>query len=80
MVVQDVREGGAAEQAGLGGMDGSGSIGDVIVAVEGNPVTSLADLALELERVGIGNWATVGLLRNSDRRDVEVLVQDINTE
>ncbi len=80
VVVQDVREGGAAEQAGLGGMDGSGSIGDVIVAVEGNPVTSLADLALELERVGIGNRATVGLLRNNDRRDVEVLVQDINTE
>jgi 2-alkenal reductase len=80
VVVQAVIPGSAAEKAGLMGIDETGRLGDVIVAVDGRPVTSLADLALELERAGIGNRVRVTLDRNGDRRDVDIIVQDINTE
>ena len=71
VVVQAVRDGSGAARAGLTGIDASGRIGDVIVAVEDRPVASLADLALELERVGIGNPARLTVLRDGDRRDVD---------
>ncbi len=80
VVVQAVRGGSGAEQAGVSGIDARGKIGDVIVAVDDQPVSTLADLALELERVGIGNRARVTLLRDGSRRDVDIVVQDIATE
>ena len=79
-MVQAVRAGSGAEQAGVSGIDARGRIGDVIVAVDDQPVSTLADLALELERVGIGNRARVTLLRDGSRRDVDIVVQDIATE
>jgi 2-alkenal reductase len=80
VVVQAVRDGSAAEQAGLTGIDAQGRPSDVIVAVDDNPVSSLADLALELERVGIGNRVPITVVRDGAERKVEIVVQDINTE
>lgn len=76
VVVQAVRPDSAAAQAGLQGIE-QGRLGDVIVAAEGKPVGTVADLALALERVGIGNRAQLTVLRGSARRNLDVLVQDI---
>jgi 2-alkenal reductase len=78
VVIQAVRPDGAAAQAGLQGIDDGGRLGDVIVSVESKPVSNVADLSLALERVGIGNRARLTIIRNGNRRDVEVSVQDIS--
>jgi S1-C subfamily serine protease len=77
IVVQAVPAGGAAAQAGLVGIDETGRLGDVIVAAEGKPVATVADLAAVLERVGIGNKVRLTLMRNGARREVSATVQDI---
>jgi S1-C subfamily serine protease len=78
VVVQAVPAGGAAAQAGLVGIDGAGRLGDVIVAAEGKPVATVADLAAVLERVGIGNKVRLTLVRGGNRREVSATVQDIS--
>ena len=46
----------SAERAGLRGVDSStGTLGDVIVRVNGKPVRRLADLTEQLEQIGIGS-------------------------
>jgi 2-alkenal reductase len=78
IVVERVRAQSAAAQAGLQGLDGDGRVGDIIVAVEGRPVGTVADLALALERVGIGQRARLTLNRRGSRIEVEVGIQDIS--
>jgi 2-alkenal reductase len=78
VVVQAVREGSGAAEAGLQGLDADGRIGDIIVAVNGRPVATVADLALALERSGIGNSARLTLVRGRERLDVDVKVEDIS--
>jgi len=78
VAVQAVIPGSAAARAGLRGADlERGRLGDVILAVDGRPVRSLADLALELERVGIGRRARLEILREGRRLFVDVEVQDV---
>jgi S1-C subfamily serine protease len=77
VVVQSVRPGSSAARAGLQGIDERGRLGDVIVAVDGKPVATLADLALALERIGIGNTVRLMVLRNNRRVEVDVPVVDI---
>lgn len=77
IIVQGVRPGSAAAAAGLIGVQGR-QIGDVIVAVQGKPVSSTADMSIVLEAIGIGNKANLTVLRNGQNRQVEVTVQDIN--
>ncbi|MCS6781394.1 MAG: trypsin-like peptidase domain-containing protein [Geminicoccaceae bacterium] len=78
VAVQAVIPGSAAARAGLRGSDlARGRLGDVITAVDGRPVATLADLALELERVGIGNKARLEILREGRRTVIEVEVQDV---
>lgn len=78
VVIQAVREGSGAAEAGLQGLDADGRIGDIIVAVNGRPVATVADLALALERSGIGNSARLTLVRGRERVDVDVKVEDIS--
>jgi 2-alkenal reductase len=77
VVVGSVRPGGAADAAGLQGVSPNGRVGDVIVEAAGKPVVKLADLAVELERAGIGSRIRLTVQRNGSRREVEVAVQDI---
>jgi 2-alkenal reductase len=78
VAVQSVLPGSAAERAGLRGADlGRGRPGDVILSVDGRPVRSLADLALELERVGIRRRARLEVLRDGRRIALEVEVEDV---
>lgn len=78
VVIIGVAPGGAAERAGLRGVDMRGQrLGDVIVAVNDKAVESVSDLAAELERVGIGKEAKLTVLRDGRRVDVVVTVVDI---
>jgi 2-alkenal reductase len=78
VIVAQAMPGLPADQAGVRGVDrASGTIGDVVVAVNGNPVRRLADLADELERVGVGNTVTLGLRRGGRDISVPVKVVDV---
>lgn len=77
VAIHSVRPGSSAARAGLAGLDARGLIGDVIVAVDGREIASLAELFLALEQVGIGHEARLTVVRDG-RREVSVLVQDIN--
>jgi 2-alkenal reductase len=79
VVVGAVRPGTSAARAGLKGVDAQGGrLGDVIVAANGAPVASLADLADALERAGIGKSARIRVERGGRQVDLDVEVQDIN--
>ena len=78
IVVQSVTPGSAAARAGLVGIDAAGRLGDVIVAAEGRPLATVADLAPVLERVGIGNTVRITVVRGGTRRELGVTVQDIS--
>ncbi len=75
VVVQSVVPGSPAAQAGLEGLRESRRgvvLGDVIVAVGGEPVRSIGDLVLAFEEIGIGGVARLTVERDGRRRDVEV--------
>jgi 2-alkenal reductase len=71
VIVAQAMPGMPAAQAGLRGVNrATGTIGDIVTAVNGKPVQRLADLTDELERVGVGK--TVKLLLRRDGREVTV--------
>lgn len=78
VVIGSVMSGGAAARHGIIGVTPEGRLGDVIVAAGGKPVANLADLAIELERVGIGAQIRLTVLRDGRPRDIDVVVQDIS--
>jgi 2-alkenal reductase len=77
LIIGGLLPGGAAQQAGLQGVTRDGRLGDVIVSAGGRPVATLADLAVELERAGIGGRISLGVVREGSQREVGVSVQDI---
>jgi S1-C subfamily serine protease len=67
----------AAARAGLRGVDmRTRALGDVIVAVNGKRVQRLADLTNELDEIGVGNEAELGILRDQHNETVSVTVSD----
>ncbi|MBL8587793.1 MAG: trypsin-like peptidase domain-containing protein [Methylobacteriaceae bacterium] len=77
LVVIDVAPGGPAAEAGLRGVDrAAGTLGDVIVAIDGRPTRSVADLAAGLEAKGVGGTATLRIERGGATREVAVRVGD----
>ncbi len=79
IVIVDVLPNGVARRAGLRGFDQTaGTIGDVITHVEGNPVRTVAELASELERIGIGNLAALTIERGNQNMIIEITVADIS--
>ncbi len=77
-LVLRVLRGTGAERAGLRGTyrDGRGRVelGDVIVAVDGQPVTSRYDLVLLLERYRTGDTVTVAVERDGRRQELAVVL------
>jgi S1-C subfamily serine protease len=69
-----------AAEAGLQGTrrDAAGRIilGDVIVAVGGQPVKNLKDLYAALDRFKVGDTAALTVVREGQRRDVQVPLKD----
>jgi 2-alkenal reductase len=79
IVIVDVLPNGSAAKAGLRGIDRtSRTIGDVITHVGEKPVRTVAELAAELERIGIGNPAELTILRQGSLMTVVVNVADIS--
>jgi 2-alkenal reductase len=78
IVILRVLPGSPAAEAGLAGVDlVAGSIGDVIISVEGRPVRRMADLARALEDHGIGDRVELEVQRGSQVRTVEIEVIDV---
>lgn len=78
VVVYDVVPGGAADKAGLRGLDlQRQQVGDVITAVNGVKVRSVSELATQLEKVGIGKVAKLTVRRGSNEMEISVTLTDI---
>ncbi len=77
IVIIEVIPGSPADAAGLRGVDQYGRAGDVITAIEGVPVHSIAEMAEILDEVGIGDVVTLTVERDGRTRMVEVRVADI---
>ena len=67
-----------AARAGLQGLaERGGVLADVITEVDGRAVHSLAELARELTRAGVGTQVELTVERDGSRRSVPVEVVDI---
>ena len=79
VVILGVAPGGAAKAAGLLGAsitpDGGIVPGDIIVAVEGKPVTSVNDLLKRLDEFEIGDTVHLTLLRGDQRLEKALILQ-----
>lgn len=76
LVIAQVQPNSSAATAGLQGLE-RGSVGDIITQVNGKPVGTIAEFALELETVGIGKRAELTVVRAGRSRVVPVTVVDI---
>lgn len=78
VIVARVLPGSPAAEAGLQGVDpDSGTVGDIIVAVNGQPVSTVAQLGAALQAVGIGKQATLTVVRDGEQRTVKLPVVDV---
>lgn len=78
VVVAQVFGGTPAERAGLQGItERGGSVGDIITAVDGRAVRSLAELARELARAGVGATVELTVERDGNVRTVPMDIVDI---
>ena len=80
-IIQSVVRDSPAARAGLEGLRESRRgpiLGDVIVAVGGEPVRSISDLVLAFEEIGIGERARLTVERDGRRREVEVELMAID--
>lgn len=79
VVIDRVMPDSAAERAGLEGINyRRRTLGDIIVAVEGNPVANMDDFARALQNFSIGETVTLGVRRGSQVREVAVALMDIS--
>ena len=71
--------GSPAESAGIKGIDRAARrFGDVITAVDGKPVSTLADLVDAINAVGINGSVELTVMRDRASRRVNVSVVDIS--
>jgi S1-C subfamily serine protease len=81
VMIQDVQPGGAAAKAGLRGLSrtrsGSLVLGDVVVAVDGQPVASNGDLTTLIGRHKVGDTVKLTILRDGRRSPVDVTLEGI---
>ena len=79
VVIDRVVDDSAAEQAGLTGIDyNRRTLGDVIVAVEGQSVGNIEDFVRSLQGRDIGENVTLTVQRGDAVRDVVVTIMDIS--
>jgi 2-alkenal reductase len=78
LIVEQVVPGSPAERAGLQGIDEQeGRLGDVIVAVNDQPVSRLSDFTEALEKAKIGDTVSLKVQRQSGTVNVPIKVVDI---
>ncbi len=68
--MRELTPGGAAGGAGL-------AANDLIVEVDGEPVTSVDELILEVRSHKVGDRVEVTYVRDGERRTTEVVLQDL---
>jgi len=82
LIIGKVSRGGAAERAGLQGaretMPGRVELGDVIMSVNGKPVSTVDELMDVMEDHKVGDRVTVEILRGNRRQSVTVTLQAVN--
>jgi 2-alkenal reductase len=67
-----------AARAGLRGINvSSGTLGDVIVSANGQPVRRLSDLTDQLEKVGVDRTIPIKVNRDGQTVNLDVMVTDI---
>jgi S1-C subfamily serine protease len=76
VVIKAVR--GAASDAGLRPVRrvAGGYVGDVIVAIDGQPVRQRSDIDKILSKAKVGDTATVTIVRDGERVDVELVLRE----
>jgi S1-C subfamily serine protease len=78
LIVVRAAPGSPADRAGLQGVDfSSGTLGDVIVEVNGKAVRRLSDLTDEIEQIGVGGSVRLSVKRRGVSRMIEAEVTDI---
>jgi 2-alkenal reductase len=78
VVVVRTVPGSPAQRAGIRGVDlDTGTLGDVIVAINDKRVRHLSDLTDELERAGAGKNVNLTLVRDGRSRTIELQIVDI---
>lgn len=78
VVVGEVVRGSPAAEAGIAPLDRrAGTLGDVIIAVNGRRIDTLSSFVAELDRVGIDNTAELTVMRGERERKVRVKVVDL---
>jgi S1-C subfamily serine protease len=78
VVVVQAAPGSPAARVGLQGVNAAtGTVGDVIVEVNGKAVQRLSDLTDAIEQLGVGKTVEITALRNARKRKLEVEIVDI---
>jgi S1-C subfamily serine protease len=76
LLVVDVRSGGAAANAGIRGLvqtdDGDVELGDIIVALDGQKITTNDELYQALDKHQVGDTITVEIVRNGRHMNIPV--------
>ena len=76
VIIRRVERDGPADRAGIEGLrqsrTGDLRLGDVIVAVGGEPIASIRDLVLAFDEVGVGGQVVVTVEREGRARTVEM--------
>ncbi|HEV7368788.1 S1C family serine protease [Arenibaculum sp.] len=71
VIIVEAMPGSPAADAGIVGIDPStGTLGDVVVAVNGEPVETVSDMAAIFAELGIGRQVTLTVRRDGAERDV----------
>jgi 2-alkenal reductase len=78
VVVLGVRRGSPAEQAGIRSFDPqSGTVGDIIIAADGQRTPTAADLTAVFADAGVGTEVTLTIVRGDAERKVKVRLIDL---
>ncbi|HFB2048957.1 MAG: trypsin-like peptidase domain-containing protein [Hyphomicrobiaceae bacterium] len=78
IVILDVAPGGPAERAGLIGVSRTAQrLGDIIIAVDNEPVSTIAQLTNVFEKIGVGKKVRLTVMRDDSTRYLYLKLVDI---
>lgn len=78
VIVMGVSPGSPAERAGIRPFNRTtGEPGDIIVALNGQPVETLADLTAALDEAGVGSEVSLTLRRGNTQHDIKARIIDL---
>ncbi|MEN2495355.1 MAG: hypothetical protein TECD_01278 [Hyphomicrobiaceae bacterium hypho_1] len=78
IIILGVKPGSPAEKAGLIGIDSAAQrLGDIIIAVNKEPVKTIAQLANAFERIGIGKLVRLTIIRYGKKRELNIQLIDV---